>query len=67
MSAKEETSDYKLDPNYAVVCSFLEKFGKILYEDPAHLCIENLDSFLVSENGKKLHKSTLKRELILNA
>ena len=49
--------NYELDPNFAVVCSFLERFGKCFGDDYAHLNFKDLKIFLEASEGKCSHFS----------
>jgi hypothetical protein len=48
----QENENYELDPNFAVVCSFLERFGKCFGDDYAYLKIKDLKDFLEASEGK---------------
>lgn len=48
----QDSQNYELDPNFAVVCSFLERFGKHIGDNFARLTIGDLKAFLEAKRGE---------------
>lgn len=60
----QDSQNYELDPNFAVVCSFLERFGKHIGDNFANLTIGDLKAFLEAKRGEnvKNDRKCLRRE-----
>ncbi|XP_052784212.1 remodeling and spacing factor 1-like [Mya arenaria] len=62
----QKSDSYELDPNFAVVCSFLERFGHHFGEEHRNVATDDLKAFLEDENvGQenvfiKLHRRLLR-------
>jgi len=48
--------NYEFEPDFAVVCSFLEKFGRHFGPKFKDLPVEEFKSFLESKEGRKMLK-----------
>lgn len=44
--------DYELEPDFAVVCSFLENFAEHFGKEYSNLTVEDFKSFLEAEQGR---------------